>query len=1197
MASERNFLPPAAAVALVSVFLDLRGYGPVLPAAAATAAVLLALRSTARWHAPLIAALCAAGLLVPPLIAIHRGLAALLPERALLALVVVGVALCVPLPRARAGAGQKRSDDAAGVESAELRLALARTARAEAMHREALDRLQMAAQIAGVSIWEWDLAANRLHCAVGSAFRMRLNGEQSIDGTEYFEKFVHPEDRATTQAVFRRAILAASGGDDRIATRYRFTLPDGGVRYIQVHARVLRDTAGRAVRVLAADRDVTEEVASARELERQAVELRDQERRLERASRSSLEGHWELDLLKKTRWHSSSFQALLGHEAREYYGPIEGAAEHTHPDDRVDAYSLHAATTASFDMVVRLRTADGNYRWFRMRGGAEHDASGQPIRVAGSAQDVHQQKLAEDALHEVQARFQRAVHGTQDGLWEIDLSGAVGRFWLSPRLHELLGFEAGELGEGQEVLRDRIHPDDVAVSDAAVRRQLEEGMPIDVEVRMLTKAGNYRWYRLRGSPSFSGSGRVTRTSGSMQDVTEARAAREALVSATEAAQAASGAKSAFLATMSHEIRTPMNGIIGMTSLLLDTVLGRVQREYAEAIRTSANSLLTIINDILDSSKIEAGKLEIEQLEMDLRAHVEEVGTMMALQAASKGLELVVAVDDEVPQAVRGDPQRIRQCLVNLVGNAIKFTAEGEIVIEVRVVGRRENTAIVRFEVRDTGMGIAPEARAELFQPFTQADSSITRRFGGTGLGLSIVKRLVELMGGEVSVQSEVGRGSTFSFTLALEAVEPSGRTAQLVLQGRGRRVLIVDDNETNRRVLAGQLELVGFATHSLASAYDALEQLRSAAAEDHPFDVVLIDYELPDMDGAALGERIAEDARLARTRPVLLTAVDRKGDQARFANMGFAAYLTKPVRARELRECLKHVLAHDAQEWSSGTHPLVTRGVLANESAQHQYSGRVLVVEDNPVNQKVAQRFLERLGCSVRVAADGAEAVAVTAAERFDLILMDMQMPVMDGVSATRAIRARDAGAARMPIVGLTANVLAGQFESCIAAGMDDVLSKPLEPARLKDVLERFILKSGAAAQAADTGQTGPDLAAPPLDLERLGSLVGDDAAFLGELITTFRVSSSTVLGELHAALGVCAREQLQRAAHKLKGASDNIGAARLCQLAARLESAAPIHAPRELEEYVAAIATELSELEGFFAGIDIATLLPRRAS
>jgi len=566
---------------------------------------------------------------------------------------------------------------------------------------------------------------------------------------------------------------------------------------------------------------------------------------------------------------------------------------------------------------------------------------------------------------------------------------------------------------------------------------------------------------MRGRPQLAPDGSVHRMSGSMQDVTESRAARDALIEASKAAQAASRSKSAFIANVSHEIRTPMNGIIGMTSLLLDTQLDRPQREYADTIRASADALLTVINDILDFSKIEAGKLDIDAVAMDLPGNVEDVGATLAFQAAAKGLELVINVHPDVPAQVVGDPQRIRQCLINLIGNAIKFTRVGEIAVEVCSRGLRDGVPQVRFEVRDTGIGIAPDAIESLFQPFVQADVSTTRNFGGTGLGLSIVRRLVELMGGEAGVQSALGRGSVFWFELPMPLQErpaavaiPSG--LQTDARSAVRRVLVVDDNETNRRVLATRLSHASYDVALASSGREALVTMRLALAAGRGFDLVLSDFQMPDMDGAMLGEQINIDPALSNTRVVLLTSVDRQGDLARFASLGFAGYLSKPIRGRELLACLDKVFEHDAQEWHAQTHPIVTANSLPRNGATARYSGKVLLVEDNVVNQKVGQRFLERLGCEVVLAENGEDAVAAWTLDNFRLVLMDVQMPVMDGYTATRQIRDLERGRARTPIVALTANAMTGQLERCLQCGMDGLLTKPLEAARLEEVLDRF---------------------------------------------------------------------------------------------------------------------------------------------
>jgi len=968
----------------------------------------------------------------------------------------------------------------------------------------------------------------------------------------------------------------------------------------------LRKTRAEALALAEATRsrlETTELREALGRAEAAEAELREAKSRLERASVSSLEGHWEtyIDQPGTKCWFSSSYATLTGYDP-SYLAMLDadGAAALTHPDDRGRqraALAEHLETGKSYDVPIRLLMANGEYRWFQLRGAVQRDENGVPIRAAGSIRDIHRQKLSEDLLREAQQRFERAVSGTQDALFDSDLS--TGEMWRSPRYYEMLGYRPDELGDARHSIGALIHPDDAAIIGNVAATHLQHDTPYDVEYRMRHKNGNWIWMRERAKAERDASGKPIRLAGSIHDITEQRLARDALVQATAEAEAASKAKSTFLATMSHEIRTPMNGVIGMTGLLLDTGLDRVQRDYAETIRASADSLLTILNDILDFSKIEAGKLDIESIDLDLATNVDDVGSIMAFQAAAKGLELVVNVRPEVPDRVMGDPQRIRQCLLNLVGNAIKFTTQGEVVLEVCSLGQQSGRSLVHFEVRDTGIGIAPDAIQKLFQPFTQADSSTTRKFGGTGLGLSIVRKLVEMMGGQAGAQSEPGQGSTFWFTLPLEPVVTAEDKSAASGGPRGKRILLVDDNETNRRVLSSQMLHFGYDVEVSESADAAIGLLR---LQQTPFDVVVLDYHMPDMDGAMLGENIMNSKEIGPTRLVLLTSLDRSGDMQRFADIGFSAYLTKPVRTRELLDCLGRTLAIDAQDWHLRSQPIITRGTLIASETRRQYSGRVLLVEDNAINQRVARRFLERLGCEVEVVGDGAQAVAVFQRQRFGFILMDMQMPVMDGIEATRRIRELEIGHRRTPIVALTANAMMGTLERCLEAGMDDYLTKPLDITRLQDVLDRFFApatdantelftepstepSTGPSATAAASHSTDTDRQATPMTAldtairARLADIAGDDTEFVGELINAFIMGSEENIREMHQ--GIVAKDPgaLGRAAHKLKGASSNLHIDALAVMAGEVETAAKAGKDDGMPQAVEAVVKEFQRV------------------
>jgi two-component system sensor histidine kinase/response regulator len=1012
--------------------------------------------------------------------------------------------------------------------------------------RTLLDRLSVATKAAGVSPWEFDLSTDRFTWIENRHKAFATDEVPTADIGNLLQKIMLPEDYTKMQNDLGAAIR---DGAETFSHRFRVQRPNGAMRHMQTYAQIMRDANGKPQRLLGATTDVTNEVQTNEMLVRQAEHERALLDRLSIATKAAGISTWEIDLNRTMfLWVENP---IAGLEVTPEHGELSlhRFSERVHPEDRhLFNEVLRAALKDKRDHLsyrYRLYADNGQLLHLQVHARLVPGEDGRMARLLGVSWDV---------TNEIEAakRFERAVNGTQDGLWELDAEGTA---WCSPRVGELLGYAPNELPSDTNFLRDFLHPDDAATVSSALQAHFHSGAAYDVELRLRTRSGNYRWYRARASAERDDSGKPRRLSGSLQDVTDARAARDALLQATQAAEAANRAKSEFLANVSHEIRTPMNGIIGMTGLLLDTMMDRTQRDYAETIRSSADSLLTVINDILDFSKIEAGKLDIESIDLDLRAAVEEVGGMLALQAAAKHLELIVNVHPDVPAHVSSDPQRLRQCLINLVGNAIKFTRIGEIVIEVRNVGERDGRALTQFEVRDTGIGIAPETLRTLFQPFVQADTSTTRHFGGTGLGLSIVHRLITMMGGEVGAESQADRGSRFWFTLPLQPASAAAPDTP-DLTRLGRRILVVDDNETNRRVVAGQLIHVGYEVSLASSGVDALSMLRQAIVDEHPFEAVLVDYRMDDMDGAVLGERINSDARTASARMVMLTSVDEHGDARRFAALGFAAYLTKPVRTRELLECLDRVLSCDAKQWHLQSQPIVTRGTLVGSDSQRRYRGRVLLIEDNPVNQKVAVRLLERMGCSVRVADNGAEGVKAYSEHLFDIVLMDLQMPVMDGLTATRRIRELEGAGKQTPIVALTANAMTGQLERCTEAGMNAFLTKPIELPRLLETLERYGLsmqKSDRLERAGSRSDTGT-----PVDLARLNELTDGDPEFAYELTSTFVASGEQVLSEIDHAIAAFDRPALSRAAHKLKGASANIHAEPLCALALALETQAP---------------------------------------
>jgi two-component system, sensor histidine kinase and response regulator len=674
------------------------------------------------------------------------------------------------------------------------------------------------------------------------------------------------------------------------------------------------------------------------------------------------------------------------------------------------------------------------------------------VRLALNVREAHAVKTA---------RFRSLIDKTWDLITVIESDLRIA--YITPSAERVLGDSPAHL-EGTQ-FTELVHPEDRPFFLAHLQGLSNDTSDTSVEVRMRRADGQWRtvaWNaaNLLADPSVNG---YVLNGG---DVTEARQAAEDLVSARDAALVASKTKSEFVSTMSHEIRTPMNGVIGLTELLLQTDLSDEQRELASGVKVSAESLLTIINDILDFSKIEAGKLEIEESAIDLPSVIDDVGRILAGTAHSKGIELLVDVHPDVPTALLGDPTRIRQVLLNFGSNAVKFTSEGEVVVRVRVLHENSERVALHFDVADTGIGIAPQDQERLFTAFAQADSSTTRRFGGTGLGLAISRQLVQLMGGRLGLESAPGEGSTFWFELSLRRGEdaPSPERGEDPRTLSGQRALVVDDNATNRRILRQQLLSWGVEAVEAVDGFQALELALAAAHDGRPFDLGVIDLNMPGMDGIELARNLKDDASTAATMLFLLSSSVRFMDAAESHLSGFAASLTKPVRSSELFDCLITSLNKGTprEESSPVPRPERTETTLS--------SGSVLLVEDNRVNQLVGSKVLENLGYSFTIANNGLEAVRAVQERHYHAILMDCQMPEMDGYEATAEIRRLEGADRHIPIIAMTAAAMEGDREKCIAAGMDDFITKPVRLEAISTALTRWVARSECEVEKEQVG-------------------------------------------------------------------------------------------------------------------------------
>jgi PAS domain S-box-containing protein len=994
--------------------------------------------------------------------------------------------------------------------------------------RRSSEFLRFVQHVGGFGIFELDLESAQVE-ATPLFFKLIGVESHGLAFTRHdWLATIHPED---FESVIHALSTALDGGS-AFQAEYRTLLQDGAVRWLATRGEISNDAEGTPVRIIGTLADITER----KHLE---ASLRQKTESLNIAQTAAGVATMDLNFHRRSWISSDNLHTMLEIPFTTQLNDLNGRLASVHPDDveRVRRAPFDTDRTHPFYACeYRVLLPGGGERWIAEKADVAHGPNGEILRITGALIDVTDRKRTEAALTSTEKRLARTMLGTRDGVWELDV--ATDQLWFGPRFEELLGLELGDLGQTRDRFWSLMHPDDAPRGQRVLDDHLRLGTICDLEARMLHKAGHYEWMRFRAQAERDGTGRPIWLAGSMQLVTDRKVAEQAALDAKLAAEAANRAKSNFLANVSHEIRTPMNGVIGMSQILSETELDPTQREYVDLIRGSAQSLLSLINDVLDLSKIEAERLDLEQVDFDIRDVVYDTASATALQAAVKGIELVVDIDADVPVLARGDPVRLRQIIMNLIGNAEKFTHEGHILLRFSCTNGNGGNSVMRIEVSDTGIGIPADRLDRLFKSFSQVDSSTTRHYGGTGLGLSIVKRLVELMGGEVSVQSEVGKGS--KFTVTLPASSPRGQGGPSPL-GAGRRVLVVDDLAASRESLVTKLKLFSYDPVTVGSVDEAL--LRLAGGER--FDCVLSDELMPLKGGLDLLAALRSDPRYARLPFVLLSLFGADhGAVAGWPHQPDARGL-KPIRAYKLAKLIEKALSGDIEHATESTVPLRTVTTFRGF--------RILLVEDNPVNQRVAQRLLQKLAADVTLANNGAEALERLAEGGINAVLMDCQMPVMDGFTATARIREMERAEGlgkRLPIIALTANVMTEDREHCIAAGMDAHIGKPIVPTQLADCLSRYL---------------GDRKALHDVDVSALHELTGGDAEFERELIETFVSSGDKCLKEILEAVRTSDFDTVGKRAHALKGASANIHAHRLAAAASNLEVAARSNSLREI--------------------------------
>lgn len=1023
------------------------------------------------------------------------------------------------------------------------------------LHQSQL-RWRFALESVGDGIWDWDMKTGRVYYSRQWKAMLGYAKEEIGDtAAEWFDR-LPPDDLALCQEAIGNHL---QGKTEDFVLEHRMLAKDGSLRWILARGKVVeRAQDGTALRIIGTNTDITQRKTAEHELylERERLGL---------AAEALHLGVWDYNFAANTILCDARWYEIYGVDPTEVV-TMETFNARLHPDDveRVAQERLKTLERREkiHRMEFRIITPAGETRRILSAARMLEADERTPNRFVGIVMDVTESRMAEETLKNSYEALRQAEKLAKVGNWTLDLK--TSRLAISDMINEMNGVGPDDPPLTPERLSKLLPPEGLEKMLSGLERCVADGTPYDLETEHWRVDGTSYFARLRGRANLDASGKIVSVSGTLQDITEERQAAEVLEQARDAAEAAEHAKSDFLAMMSHEIRTPMNTVLGMTRLVLQTDLTPRQRNYLDKIHTAANTLISIINDVLDFSKIEAGKLDIEETEFTLESVLEATSSVTAMKAEEKGLEIAYEVAPDVPERLIGDSLRLGQILINLVSNAVKFTERGEVVVSIdRVSQNRTNVATLQFAVRDTGIGLDPDQIAGLFRAFSQADRDTSRKYGGTGLGLAICKQLVERMGGGIWATSEPGKGSTFFFTI--EARLPAAPEAHAMAPKRanlkGKRVLIVDDNPSARDILSQMVRNFGMDVEAVDSGASALANLKLASLQCRPFELVLMDWRMPGMDGLDAAQRIKADMNLREIPAVLMvTAYGREEVLLKSEQLGLQGVLIKPVTESVMFNTIIDVLEPALREHASATSGPYSEASSRTESQQKWIEQlncrRVLVVDDNALNREVVSDFLMLAGVDVGTASNGIEALKQLKDGDYEAVLMDVHMPVMDGLTAVREIR-KEARWSKLPIVALTAQARLEDREASLAAGMNAHLTKPIDEMELYRTLLQLLPQTSASMPCEDAEDSDADEDRTPLDLSAALARLGNNPERLSRLLQGFVRDFNAAPAQLMADHLGGNLEGVASLAHAVKGAASYLDAHDLCTAADELEYAA----------------------------------------